>query len=61
MLTIAHNPSDTVTVSKKAKDGSKIYLHSPVAVTDYTKYMRGVDRFDKLREYYSVSRNSRKW
>ncbi|XP_054920597.1 piggyBac transposable element-derived protein 4-like [Dermacentor andersoni] len=61
ILTTAHNPSHTVNVSKKAKDGTKIDLQCPLAIVEYTKYMRGVDRFDQLREYYTVSRKSRKW
>lgn len=28
---------------------------------EYTKHMRGVDRFDQLREYHTVTRKSRKW
>lgn len=60
-LTTAHNPSHSVTASKKAKDGSKIDFQCPVAITDYTKYMHVLNRLAQLREYPTESRKSRKW
>lgn len=61
LLTTAHDPRETITVQKKQKDGTKNDTSCPKAVVDYTKYMRGVDRFDQMKEYYSVSRRSKKW
>lgn len=56
-----HDPSETVTVEKKNKDASKRSIKCPLAIVQYTKHMRGVDRFDQLREYHTVTRKSRKW
>lgn len=61
VLTTVHNPSHTVTVSKKDKDGSKIDFQCPVAITDYTKYMHVLNHFAQLRDYPTEGRKSRKW
>lgn len=61
MLTTAHNPDELITVSRTEKNGSKVNVSCPKAIKDYTAYMRGVDRFDQLKESYSVSRRSRKY
>ncbi|XP_040069422.1 piggyBac transposable element-derived protein 4-like [Ixodes scapularis] len=61
VVTTAHDPSETVTVEKKNKDASKRSIKCPLAIVQYTKHMRRVDRFDQLRVYHTVTRKSRKW
>lgn len=61
VITTAHDPSDCVTVKKRAKDGSSKDVRCPLVIVEYTRYMHGVDRFDQLRDYNSVTRKSRKW
>lgn len=56
-LTTAHTPSHTVTVSKKAKDVSKVYFRCPVVITEYTKYIGALNCSEQLTE----SLKSRKW
>lgn len=36
-------------------------LERPIAIREYVKYMRGVDRFDQMIKYYSFTRRSMKW
>ena len=60
-LTTAHSAINVVTVQRKEKDGSKSLVPCPKALRDYTAYMRGVDRFDQLKESYSVTRRSKKY
>lgn len=61
LLSSAHNPSHAVEVSRTQIDGKKALVKCPKAVKQYTQYMRGVDRFDQLKESYTVSRRSKKW
>ncbi|XP_064461555.1 piggyBac transposable element-derived protein 4-like [Ornithodoros turicata] len=61
MLTTSKDPRQTTSVNRTQKDGTKATISCPEAVVEYTKYMRGVDMFDQLREQYSVSRRAMKW
>ena len=61
VLSSAHDPNDVVTVIKTEKDGSEANVTCPKAIQQYTAYMRGVDKFDQLKEPYSVSRRSKKY
>ena len=53
-------PTDTVTVSRKQKNGSTIYIPCPKAIKMYNTYMGGVDLNDQLRRYYNFNMKSRK-
>ena len=63
-----HKPQDQ-TVSrnrtkeeiKNGKEPGKKEIDIPKAVSDYNKYMRGVDIFDQNCSYYIPRLRSRKW
>ena len=61
VLSTQHDPSQTATVSRKQKDGSKINVKCPEAIVDYNKHMGGVDLGDQYRKYYQVRMKSRKY
>ena len=62
VLCISNNaqPTETVIVSRKRKDGSKIEITCPKALKMYNTYMGGVDLNDQLRKYYNFNFKSRK-
>ena len=60
VLSTLNNPSSTITVSRKQKDGSQITLSCPTAISTYNSHMAGVDKGDQLRRYYSLRLKSRK-
>ncbi len=51
----------SVTVKRKEADGSLVDRTCPPCMPDYQAYMRGVDRGDQSRSYYTVGRRSKKW
>lgn len=61
VLTTTPDPRKTVTVQKRQNDGYMVYTPCPLAIVEYTKHMRDVDRFHQLREYYTVSTRPKKW
>ena len=56
LLSTNQNPNDKLEVRENDQVISK-----PVAISNYTKYMGGVDRADQYRSYYPVGRESKKW
>nr|CAI5859199.1 unnamed protein product [Callosobruchus analis] len=61
VLSSMHNPSSITTVRRTNAKGEKEEVPCPVAVSDYNKYMGGVDKMDQMIERYSVVRKSRRW
>jgi len=53
--------SEITNVNRKNKDGSSVSVKCPTSVSDYNKYMGGVDHADRLRALYNIERKSRKW
>lgn len=53
--------SEITSVKRKAKDGSAVTVPCPSVVSDYNKYMGGVDHADRLRALYNIDRKSPKW
>ena len=49
MLSTNWDPTDTVKVNRKRKDGSRIEVNCPNVVDTYNKNMGGVDRGDQYR------------
>lgn len=49
-----HDPSETVTIQRKEKDGTHTTLSKPVAISTYNHNMAGVDKGDQLRGYYRL-------
>ena len=60
MLSTNWDPTDTVKVNRKRKDGSRIEVNCPNVVDTYNKFMGGVDRGDQYRRYYELRTKSRK-
>lgn len=61
LLSTAFDPTETTTVTRTQKDGSKKLLNCPVVIPQYTNRMGGVDRFDQKRSTYIVGRRSKRW
>lgn len=61
LLASNYHGSETTSVKRRAKDGSKLDVACPEVVKDYNSYMGGVDHADRLRMAYGVSRRSKKW
>ena len=53
-------PHSELPVSRRQKNGSRVYVQCPEVVRLYNKFMAGVDRNDQLRGYYSVRMKSTK-
>ena len=55
------NPTESTTVQRRQKDGTRITVPCPMSVYLYNKYMAGVDYNDQLRGYCSVRLKGRKF
>ena len=53
--------TESSTVLRTQKDGTRKEFGCPVAVKDYNTYMGGVDKADMLISFYGLSRKSKKW
>ena len=60
MLSTNSQPNETTTTKRKIKDGSRIVIPCPTALSLYSENMRGVDHNDQLRVSYMVRSKSRK-
>ena len=49
------------TISRKQKDGSLVNINCPEAIVLYSKYMRGVDHNDQIRQIYTVQTKCKKY
>ena len=49
------------TVKRTQADGTQADISCPPCLSDYQKYMRGVDRGDQLESYNNVGIKTRKW
>lgn len=58
ILTSAHDPSATVSVTSRNCPTART---KPLCVTEYTKNMCGVDQSDQLMSYLPLSRRTMKW
>ena len=61
ILSTLENPVQVISVDRKEKDGSKIFVPCPKVVLDYNKNMGFVDHFDHLKSLYEIDRKSIKW
>lgn len=46
--------SEITNVNRKNKDGSSVSVKYPASVSDYNKYMGGVDHAYRLRALYNI-------
>ena len=53
-LSMLPQQGETVQVSRRERDGSRVEVSCPSAILTYTKYMGGVDLGDQLCKYYCV-------
>ena len=55
-----YDPRETDTVTRKQKDGTKKSIICPKMISEYNKFMRGVDLFDQRISCYSIDRKSKR-
>ncbi|XP_064613995.1 piggyBac transposable element-derived protein 4-like [Liolophura sinensis] len=60
-LSTNSDPTVTVGVQRKQKDGTRAEIKAPEVVENYNKHMNGVDHGDQLRMQYSTTRRSKKF
>ena len=61
MASCCSDPAKKTEVKRRLKDGSRVAVPCPEAVSIYNQYMRGVDRGDQLRGYYKTRTRCRKF
>ena len=61
LMYTGYDTTETSTVLRRKKDGTRAPVPCPVACVDYNKYMGGVDWGDQLRAYYATKIKSRKF
>ena len=54
-----YHGTETTTVQRREKNGSKKVVTCPQVVKDYNAYMGGVDKHDMLRQLYGINRKSK--
>lgn len=60
-LSTGCDPTIETTVRRQQKTGNAKDVRAPQVVSQYGKYMGGVDRADQLRMQYSCTRKAQKW
>ena len=61
VISTAFSPSEMKEATRTQRDGTSVTIQCPKSIVEYTRRMGGVDRFDRQRAMYSVSRKSKKW
>jgi len=61
VISTAFSPSEMQLAKRTQRDGTSVQIKCPKSIVEYTGRMGGVDRFDRQRALYSVSRKSKKW
>lgn len=61
VISTMHSASKTAHVLRTQPTGERKLVQCPEAISDYNKYMGGVDHFDQLLSSYSISWKSRRW
>ena len=52
---------DRIEIQRKEKDGKKVNVNCPKAISTYNANMGFVDKFDQLISLYEIDRKSKKW
>ena len=61
LMSTSCQPTATTTANRRQKDGSKLVVSCPECVSEYNRFMAGVDKGDQLRGYYVVRLKSMKY
>ncbi|KAK6168756.1 hypothetical protein SNE40_019940 [Patella caerulea] len=61
LISTADDPTRNVEVNRRQKDGSSRTVACPKTISEYNKYMGGVDRADQLHMEYPTYRMCRRW
>lgn len=61
ILSSLPDAADSIEIERKEKDGTKIKIKCPKAISTYNKNMGYVDKFDQLKALYEIDRKSKKW
>lgn len=61
LLTSYPDAVDRTAVERKEKNGKKVKMNCPKAMSTYTKNMGFMDKFDPLKSLYEVDRKNKKW
>ncbi len=60
-LSTIHADTSSLSVSRIARDESRLLVNCPPCLPDYQEFMGGVDLSDPRMSYYYVGRRSKKW
>ena len=60
-MSTAHDPTESIIVLRRLKDGTRVPVHCPVMIRDYNEKMGGVDKGDQSRGYYKLRAKCRKF
>lgn len=52
MISTCHNTRENIIIKNKS---------IPTCISDYNKYMGGVDKFDQMIKYYPLKRKTNRW
>jgi len=61
LISNMHNAADHCVVLRRNSKGQKVPVSCPTGISDYNKYMGGVDKFDQYMAAYTISQKSRRW
>lgn len=61
ILSFLPDAADAIEIQRKEKDGTKIKIKCPTAISTYNRNMGYVDKFDQLKALYEIDRKSKKW
>jgi hypothetical protein len=60
-VSTAHDPLSTSTVLRRLKSGTRVPVDCPSTISEYCKFMGGVDRADNLRTSYNIRLATKKF
>ncbi|CAI6372740.1 unnamed protein product [Macrosiphum euphorbiae] len=61
LISNMHNAAELCVVLRRNSKGEKVPVSCPTGISDYNRYMGGVDKFDQYMAAYTISQKSRRW
>ncbi|KAF0747291.1 piggyBac transposable element-derived protein 4-like [Aphis craccivora] len=61
LISNIHNAAEYCVVLRRNSKGEKVPVSCPTGISDYNKYMGGVDKFDQYMAAYTISQKSCRW